>query len=58
MERKVAESPICRRCGRRLKDPESRVRGMGLYCYKKWIEEKSSTKLFRTSPLQIDKNTL
>ena len=31
----MQESLICKRCGRRLKDPESIARGMGTICWKK-----------------------
>lgn len=30
------EIPVCRRCGRKLKSVESRERGMGFTCWKKY----------------------
>lgn len=37
---------LCRRCGRKLKSEESKSRGMGESCYKKWIAEHGHKKLF------------
>lgn len=43
---------ICRRCGRKLRTPESQILGMGPTCYVKWKEENQKKKLFQISSLQ------
>jgi len=47
----VAQSPlspthICRRCGRKLKNEESKYKGMGYTCFQKWLREGERKKLF------------
>lgn len=37
---------VCIRCGRKLKNEESRELGFGPTCYKKWQVESISKKLF------------
>lgn len=37
---------ICRRCGRRLKDPKSIELGFGITCYKKHLAEIPQKRLF------------
>ena len=45
------ETHICRRCGRKLRSEQSKQKGMGDTCYKKWEAEQNKKKLFRP-PLQ------
>ena len=40
----------CRRCGRRLKGEENRVRGYGEICYLKAQRESETGRLFSTEP--------
>lgn len=55
---KQEQSHICRRCGRKLRTPEAKERGMGYVCYQKWMREKETKKLFKISSLQSSKNSL
>ena len=41
------QTHICRRCGRKLRSEESKQKGMGDTCYKKWQAEQNKKKLFR-----------
>lgn len=36
----------CLRCGRKLKNPEARIRGFGIVCYNKMKLEKQKKRLF------------
>ena len=36
----------CLRCGRKLKNPEARIRGFGMVCYNKMKQEKQKRRLF------------
>lgn len=36
----------CKRCGRKLKTPESQELGMGKVCWKKWQNEHNHKQLF------------
>lgn len=42
----VRKSNICRRCGRKLKNPESIELGFGNTCYKKFMAESNHKPLF------------
>lgn len=42
-------SEICRRCGRKLKNPESIEIGFGTVCYKKFMAESLLKPLFEVS---------
>lgn len=55
---KQEQSHICRRCGRKLRTPEAKERGMGVVCYQKWLSEKGTRKLFKISSLQSSNNSL
>lgn len=55
---KQEQSHICRRCGRKLRSPEAKERGMGYVCYQKWVREKETKKLFKIPSLQSSKNSL
>lgn len=49
---------LCRRCGRKLKNPEAQERGMGYICYQKFMEENKRSRLFQLSSLQKESNNL
>ena len=40
------ELTICRRCGRKLRNPEAIKIGMGATCWRKYIAENNHKKLF------------
>ena len=40
-------SDICKRCGRKLKNPESIELGFGIVCYKKFMAESLLQPLFK-----------
>lgn len=42
----VRKSNLCRRCGRKLKNPESIELGFGSTCYKKFMAESNHKPLF------------
>jgi hypothetical protein len=42
----IRKSNICRRCGRKLKNPESIELGFGNTCYKKFMAESNYKPLF------------
>lgn len=42
----VRKSNICRRCGRKLKNPKSIELGFGSACYKKFMAESNHKPLF------------
>jgi DNA-directed RNA polymerase subunit RPC12/RpoP len=51
MEEKIqskqnSQHRLCFRCGRKLKSDESKERGMGPTCWKKYQEEQSTQPLF------------
>jgi len=48
------ETHICRRCGRKLKTPESQKRGMGNTCFAKWSQEDTHKQLFTTLQTRDD----
>lgn len=49
----MEEIKICRRCHRRLKDLESKERGFGKTCYKKYLESISyKRRLFNIEEVQ------
>ena len=49
---------ICRRCGRKLRSEESKEKGMGPSCFKKWIAEHGHKKLFSISSLQTSEKSV
>ena len=51
----IEETHLCRRCGRKLRSEESKQKGMGQTCYKKWEAEQNKKKLFSSS-LQKPRN--
>lgn len=55
---KKEETHICRRCGRKLKSPQAKERGMGEVCYKKWMQERGNKKLFSMSSLHSPKDNV
>lgn len=42
----MKEHLVCIRCGRKLKNPESRELGFGKVCYEKWQAETLTKPLF------------
>jgi len=42
----IRKNNICRRCGRKLKNPESIELGFGSTCYKKFMAESTHKPLF------------
>lgn len=46
MKEDKKEYPRCVRCGRILKNPENRDRGMGEVCWMKYKNKKGTRKLF------------
>lgn len=58
MEKAQEHAKLCRRCGRKLISEESKSRGMGETCYRKWITENQHKKLFNVSSLQMNKNSI
>ena len=45
-EEPTTEMAVCRRCGRKLKNPEAIKIGMGTTCYRKFLRENNHKKLF------------
>lgn len=45
--KKEIEYEFCIRCGKRLKEPEYRILGLGPVCYEKMLEERKKLKLFK-----------
>ena len=45
--KKKPDSCVCRRCGRKLRTPESIVLGFGLTCYKKFLAQPIRRPLFK-----------
>ena len=43
---KTKEHEYCLRCGRKLKNPDARILGYGIICYKKQRTEQNKNKLF------------
>jgi hypothetical protein len=52
------QTHICRRCGRKLRSPEAKERGMGPVCYQKWIAEDNHKKLFNVPSLHSSKDSV
>ena len=48
------QTHICRRCGRKLRSDESKQRGMGDTCYRKWQAEQNKKKLVSASLQKSD----
>lgn len=42
----MKEYPVCKRCGRKLKSEEARLRGMGKICWLKYHTESERKPLF------------
>lgn len=38
---------VCKRCGRKLKNPQAIELGMGVVCWKKYTEENNHKKLWK-----------
>ena len=47
---------FCIRCGRRLKTPEARERGMGKICAEKYKEKEAKKKLFERGKVDATRN--
>lgn len=50
----VRKSNICRRCGRKLKNPESIELGFGHTCYKKFMAESLLKPLFEVKQREVN----
>ena len=48
------KSNICKRCGRKLKNPESIEIGFGATCYKKFMAESLLKPLFKASRGEVE----
>lgn len=55
---KQEQTHICRRCGRKLRSPEAKERGMGYVCYQKSMKERETKKLFVIPTLHSSKNSV
>lgn len=49
------EQTICKRCGRKLKNPKAIELGMGATCWKKFIDEDTHKKLFECTESPTNK---
>ncbi len=45
MKEKIKEHEFCLRCGRKLKNPEARIKGYGIVCEKK-MKQSQKKRLF------------
>lgn len=45
-EQESTRQTTCKRCGRKLKNPEAIELGMGATCWKKFVEENNHKKLW------------
>ena len=55
---KNPQTHICRRCGRKLRSPEAKQRGMGPVCYSKWLSQTGRSKLFDVPSLHTPKDSV
>lgn len=53
---KQNETHFCRRCGRKLKNPESITLGFGVTCYKKFLAQPKLKPLFIVKSKKIVNN--
>lgn len=51
------EYEYCLRCGRKLKNDEARIRGMGVTCWRKHQVEHSQPRLFEDNKNETEDNS-